>query len=151
ATNSGFSGTVAFGIAGLPANATASFSSPSVSGAGSSVLTVNTATSVPSGNYALTIYGTNGPVVSSTSVNLSVVGATPVWTGGSSSDSYWSDAANWGSNGITGGAPLIFSGTVRLNNTNDTAAATSYSSIVFNPGAGAFTLNGNSITVGGNI
>ena len=90
-------------------------------------------------------------MVANTSVTLTVVGATPFWTGGSSSDSDWSDAANWGGIGLTADAPLIFNGTARLNNTNDTTAATIYSNIVFNPGAGAFTLNGNPVTLGGNI
>jgi autotransporter-associated beta strand protein len=151
ATNGGYSGSVSFGIAGLPANVTASYNPTSLNGAGSSTLTVNTASNTSSGNYTLTIYGTNGTVVANAPANLTVVGATPVWTGGSGSDSYWSDAANWGGNGLTTGAPLIFSGTARLNNTNDTAAATTYSNIVFNPGAGAFTLIGNSVAIGGNI
>jgi autotransporter-associated beta strand protein len=151
ATNNGYSGPVSFGIAGLPANATAGFSPTSLNGAGASTLTVTTASNSPSGTYTLTVNGTNGTAVSSTTVNLTVVGATPVWNGGSSSDSYWSDPTNWGGNGLTAGAPLIFSGTSRLNNTNDTAAATVYSNIVFNPGAGAFTLIGNPITEAGNI
>lgn len=150
ATNGGYSGSISFGIGGLPANVTASFNPTSLNGAGSSTLSVATTSNATSGNYTLTVYGTNGTVVANTAVNLTIVGVTPVWTGGSSSDSYWSDATNWGGNGITAGAPLIFSGTARLNNTNDTAAATTYSNIVFNPGAGAFSLNGNSITAGGN-
>lgn len=150
-TNSGFSGSVAFGISGLPANATASFNPTSVNGAGSSTLSVMTASNTASGNYTLTINGTNGAVVATTTATLTVVGTTPVWNGGSASDSYWSDPTNWSGNGVTPGASLIFSGTVRLRNTNDTAAGTTYSNIVFNPGAGAFTLNGNSITVSGNF
>ncbi|HEV2328929.1 MAG TPA: autotransporter-associated beta strand repeat-containing protein [Verrucomicrobiae bacterium] len=151
ATNSGFSGTVFFGVTGLPANTTAGFSPSSLSGAGSSTLTVNAAANISSGLYTLTVNATNGPIVGAVTVNLAVVGTTPVWSGGSSSDSYWSDATNWEGNGITPDVPLIFSGNSRLNNTNDTAAGTIYSNIVFNSGAGAFVLNGNSITMGGNI
>jgi autotransporter-associated beta strand protein len=150
-TNTGFSGTISFGVTGLPANTTAGFSPASLSGAGTTTLTVTTPANALSGNYPLTINGTNGAVVAGITVNLAVVGATPLWNGGSASDNFWSDAANWSSNGLTPNAPLIFSGNARLNNTNDTAAGTVYSSIVFNPGAGAFTLNGNPITLGGSI
>lgn len=151
ATNTGYSGSVSFGITGLPANAAASFNPTSLSGAGSSTLSVTTASNTPSGNYTLTINGTNGSVISSATANLTVVGNTPVWNGASSSDSYWTDATNWGGNGVTADASLIFSGNARLNNTNDTPAATVYSNITFNPGAGAFTLNGNAVTLAGNI
>ncbi len=150
-TNSGFSGSVAFGVSGLPANTGASFSPASLSGAGSSTLNVNTASTTPGGTYTLTINGTNGSSVLSTTVSLVVAGSNPVWTGGSGSDSNWSDATNWGGIALTADTPLIFSGGTRLTNTNNTAAGTLYSNIVFYPAAGAFVLNGNPVTLGGNI
>lgn len=151
ATNTGFNGTVSFGVTGLPPNTTAGFSPSSLNGAGNSTLTVDTAANIASGIYTLTVNATNSAVVGAVTVSLTVVGTTPVWNGGSSSDSYWSDATNWEGNGLTPNAPLIFSGNARLNDTNDTAAGTVYSNIVFNPGSGAFVLNGNSIAMGGNI
>jgi hypothetical protein len=70
---SGFSNTVSFSLgSGLPANATASFSPTSVSGAGSSVLTVCTKSSTPVGTSTLTINATSGIEVHSTSVSLAV-------------------------------------------------------------------------------
>lgn len=69
---SGFSSTVTFGVSGLPANATASFSPASVSGAGSSTMTVCAASSTPIGTRNLTITGTSGIEVHSTSVSLTV-------------------------------------------------------------------------------
>src|SRR6185369_8287531 len=62
----------------------------------------------------------------------------------------WSDSANWTSP-LQASNSLAFSGISRLNNTNDSAAGTVYSNIVFNAGAGAFTLNGNSIVLAENI
>ena len=150
-TNSGFSGSVSLGVSGLPANTGASFSPASLSGAGSSTLNVNTASTTPGGTYTLTINGTNGSSVISTTVSLVVAGSNPVWTGGSGSDSNWSDVTNWGGIALTADTPLIFSGSTRLANTNNTAAGTVYSNIVFYPAAGAFVLNGNPITLGGNI
>jgi autotransporter-associated beta strand protein len=150
-TNSGFSGGLSFGVSGLPANSSAGFSPGSLTGAGNSTLSVTTSSNTPGGTYTLTVTGTNGSVVGGTTVSLTIAGATPVWTGGSSGDSNWSDPANWGGNALASGSALIFNGTVRLNNTNDTAAATTYSNMVFTPGAGPFVLSGNSIALGGNI
>jgi autotransporter-associated beta strand protein len=151
ATNAGFNGTVSFGVANVPANTSAGFSPATLVGAGNSTMTISTAANTPSGSYTLTINGTNGAEVAAITVNLNVVGQTPVWNGGSASDNFWNDSANWSGNGITPNAPLIFSGNTRLNNTNNTASGTTYSNIVFNPGAGAFVLNGNLILVNGNL
>lgn len=97
-------------------------------------------------NYTFTL-DTNTPG----QINLIASGGPPAWTGGSAADSYWSDAANWGGTAIMPGSLLYFDGNIRPNNTNDTAAGTSYGNITFTPNAGAFTLNGNPITLGGNI
>jgi hypothetical protein len=70
---SGFSSTVNFSLgSALPANATASFSPASVTGAGSSTLTVCTAASTPVGTSNLTINSTSGIEVHTTSVSLTV-------------------------------------------------------------------------------
>lgn len=150
-TNTSFSGTVSLGVSGLPANANASFSPVSLNGAGDSTLNVTTAGATPAGSSTLTITITNGTVAASATVSLVVAGATPVWTGGSATDSNWSDPTNWGGISLVSGDTLIFSGTTRLNNTNSTAAATTYSNLVFNPGAGAFFLNGNPMVLAGNL
>ncbi|MGN6644382.1 MAG: beta strand repeat-containing protein, partial [Verrucomicrobiota bacterium] len=84
-------------------------------------------------------------------INLIVSGGPVVWNGGSATDSNWSDAANWNGNGPVPGAILNFSGTTRLNNTNDTTEGTSYGTLDFLSGAGGFSLNGNSLTLGGNV
>src|ERR1035438_8494977 len=57
---SGFSGTVNLSVSGLPTGATAAFSPTTVSGSGSSTLTVTTTTEVATGNTTLTITGTSG-------------------------------------------------------------------------------------------
>jgi hypothetical protein len=68
----GFNSAVSFSVSGLPANATASFSPASVSGAGSSTLTVCTTASTPTGTSNLTINGASGIEVHSTNVSLTV-------------------------------------------------------------------------------
>jgi PKD repeat protein len=70
----GFTGTVAFSVTGLPAGATGSFNPTSVNGSGQTTLTVSTTGSTPTGSYPLTIRGTSGPVTRSATVTLVVVG-----------------------------------------------------------------------------
>jgi hypothetical protein len=70
AAGSGFSGTVIFSVTGAPPRTTASFSPASVVNSGTSVLTVATQQSVQKRPYTLTITGTSGSLVHSTSVTL---------------------------------------------------------------------------------
>ncbi len=69
----GFNGTVNLSVSsGLPANATASFSPASVNGTGSSVVTISTAGSTPTGTYNLIINGTQGGEARTAGVTLVV-------------------------------------------------------------------------------
>jgi hypothetical protein len=69
----GFTGSVSLAVSGLPSGATGSFSvNPIGSSQSSSVLTVNTNSSTPSGNYTLSITGTSGNLSHSTKVSLVV-------------------------------------------------------------------------------
>ena len=69
----GFNGVVTFGVSGLPGNATGTFNPPSVTGSGSSTLTVATKKSTPKGTFTLTITGTSGSLTHSTTVTLIVL------------------------------------------------------------------------------
>jgi len=71
-SGTGFVGTVAFSVNGLPQGATVSFSPASVNTSGSTTLSVSTSTSTPSGSYPLTITGTSGPLAHSVNVTLVV-------------------------------------------------------------------------------
>jgi hypothetical protein len=68
----GFSGTVGLSAGGLPAGATASFNPTSISGSGSSTLTVTTSGSTPNGSSTITITGTSGSLSHSATVSLVV-------------------------------------------------------------------------------
>jgi hypothetical protein len=68
----GFSGSVSLSISGLPTGASGSFSPTSVSGSGTSTLSVTTASSTPAGSYSLTPTGTSGSLNHSTTVSLTV-------------------------------------------------------------------------------
>jgi len=72
------------------------------------------------------------------------------WTGGGS-DSNWSTADNWGGTAPAAGDSLVFSGSTRLANTNDFSAGTSFAGIAFSNGAGAFMLDGNMISLAGDL
>jgi fibronectin-binding autotransporter adhesin len=76
--------------------------------------------------------------------------ATVIWTGGGNSDN-WSTAANWGGIVPSPGDSLIFTTTSRLINTNNFSPGTGFNGITFEPPAGNFVLNGNPITLGGDI
>jgi hypothetical protein len=72
----GFSGNVALSVSGLPTGASGSFSPATVSGGGSSTLTVATSGVTP-GSYTLTITGTSGSTTHSTDVTLVVTSSAP--------------------------------------------------------------------------
>ena len=74
APQNGFTGTVSFGITGLPAGVTASFSPAAVTGSGSTTLGILTNTSIQAGTYPLVITGTSGPVTRTVNVTLVVNG-----------------------------------------------------------------------------
>jgi hypothetical protein len=76
----GFNSPISLSASGQPAGATVSFNPVIISapGAGSSTMTVNTSTSVPDGQYTLTVSGTGGGSVQTTNVLLRV--ATPTFS-----------------------------------------------------------------------
>jgi PKD repeat protein len=73
----GFTGTVAFSVTGLPPGATKSFSPVSVAPSGSSTLTVTTKATTPAGTYPLTIRATSGPHTRTVNVTLVVSSSNP--------------------------------------------------------------------------
>lgn len=97
ATNNGFSGPVTLSLMGSPGNSTTSFAPPTLSESGSSTLTINTKTNTPSGNYILTITGTDGGGNSNTaqiSLTISAPGSNLEWN--STSSTAWDTVAtNW--------------------------------------------------------
>lgn len=71
------------------------------------------------------------------------------WSGGGA-DGNWQTAADWNTL-PAGGHTLAFAATTRLSNTNNFPANTSFAGVMFNAGAGAFTLGGNAITLTGDV
>ena len=74
----GFSGTVNFGMSGLPSGVTGSFNPTTVTGSGSTTLTILTTSGASLGGITITVTGTSGSLNHNTTASLTI-------TGGSSS------------------------------------------------------------------
>ena len=117
AAQNGFTGTVDLSVSGLPSGVTGTFSPSSVSGSGSSQLTINTDASTPAGSYPFTVTATSGSLTHTASLTL-VVTAAPDFTlaVSPSSQSIQSGAATTftasiaGQNGYAGAANLSVTG-----------------------------------------
>jgi hypothetical protein len=69
---SGFTGSVALSVSGLPRRTSASFSPTSTSGSGASTLTVNTNRKSPTGTFTLTVTATSGGLSHKQQVTLTL-------------------------------------------------------------------------------
>jgi hypothetical protein len=69
---SGFTGTVALSVSGLPRRTSASFSPASITGSGTSTLTVSTNRKSPTGTFTLTVTATSGGLTHSQQVTLTL-------------------------------------------------------------------------------
>lgn len=71
--SNGFTGTVSLALTGVPSGVTATLSPTSIAGgSGSSTLTISVSNQMKQGNYPMTITGTSGALIHSTSVVLTV-------------------------------------------------------------------------------
>ena len=68
----GFIGTVHLAVSGLPAGVSGSLNPASITGSGSSTLTVNASASAAAGNYTVTVNGTSGTLHHNATASLSV-------------------------------------------------------------------------------
>ena len=127
-TNSSFTGTMSFGIAGLPGGATASFSPPTLTTNGISTLTVQTTTNTPGGNYPLILSATNGSTIFTTNVTLAINGiaafpGTLFWSGGGTGTN-WSTVFNWTNMTAGGYGPPGLANTLVFSNTAAVSSGT---------------------------
>ena len=124
----------------------------------SSSMTRTSAGTLMSSTYAIQsdtgspILADPGSTMTKTPDGTDALTAIKTWTGGSGGSNNWSSSNNWGGTGApAAGDSLFFGGSTRLTTTNDLTADTSFAGITFNSGAGAFTLGGNRITLGGDV
>ena len=81
----GFGGATTFSVTGLPSGITAAFAPASVSGSGTSTLTLTAGGSPVAGTYPLTVSGISGSITHTAGVSVTVTAAGPVGTGGKGS------------------------------------------------------------------
>jgi hypothetical protein len=158
-SSNGFNGNVGLSVSNLPTGVAATLSPTSVTGSGTSTLSITTAANTAPGTYTLTVTGTSGTLTHTTTVGISV-NPKPDFTlsASPSSRSIRRGAATTYTETIT---PIAgFTGSVKLSMTSSPAGPTgtfnpstltSGSSVltVSGPNAGTFTLT---ITgVGGGI
>jgi uncharacterized membrane protein len=117
----GFSGTVSFSASGLPTGASASFSPATITGSGSTTMTVTTAANSPPGSYPVTITATSGSLVHTAGVTLNL--------------SNFSLAASPASQSVTPGAGTSY--TVSVGALNGFGGTVSFSASGLPSGAGA--------------
>jgi hypothetical protein len=130
--SNGFNGTVSFAASGLPSGASASFNPASVTGSGSSTLTVSTSSTTPAGTYTLTITGTSGSLSRTAQVTLTVnTPVTPDFSVSASPSALTAAAGSGTMSTVSIGALNGFTGTVALS-TNSLPAGVTAS---FNPGS----------------
>jgi hypothetical protein len=111
--SNGFMGVVSFAVSGLPAGATPTFTPTSVSGSGSTTLSIATTTAIAPGSYPLTITGTSGTLNNTASVTLVI---TQAGGGGSTSVNFASGFSSTGmqfngSSTLSGSALQLTDGT----------------------------------------
>jgi len=84
---------------------------------------------------------------------LAVCASDRTWDGGSLIDSKWSSVTNWdGDVAVPGASDALFFGvSTRLAITNDLGAGLSFAGLTFASGAGAYSLLGDGITLGGTL
>jgi uncharacterized membrane protein len=126
---SGFSNTVSCGLSGQPAGVTFNFAPATLTGSGSTVLNITTATTTTPGTYTLTINATDGTITHTIPVTLVITPAGDFQM----STSIASQTVNPGFNtsyGITVTSLNGFSGSVALSISGLPSGATA----TFNPG-----------------
>src|SRR5207249_4007535 len=67
--NNGFAGVITFSAAGLPPGASASFSPASVTGSGTSIMTLTAAATTPTGSFPIAVKATSGSLTHTTGVS----------------------------------------------------------------------------------
>ena len=81
-----------------------------------------------------------------------VVAATFIWDGGHAGQDSWTANQNWNPNGApanNGTADLVFTGNIRLTPNANSNSGWSINSLTFDAFAGAFTINGDALTIQG--
>jgi kumamolisin len=115
AVSGGFNTPVVLSASGQPAGVTVGFSPTSITGAGTSAMSITVGSTVAAGTYPITVTGTAGSTVHTTSVTLTVTGTTPGYSLSASPTSLTIARSSSGHSTITVTGTGGFSGAVSLS------------------------------------
>jgi hypothetical protein len=146
----GFNGAVALSLCGTPAGVTATLSPSSITGSGSSTLSIATSASMATGTYNICVAGTNGALTHTANVTLTV---NPVAVGdfalSASPDFLEFNAGTSGTSTISISPLNGFTGTVALSvNGGGLSASLSSTSIAGGSGSVRLTVHAGSFATG---
>jgi hypothetical protein len=153
---SGFTGPVGVTVTGLPTGVTAAFSPASITGSGSSTMTLTAATNTAAGVYPLTVTGTSSGLTRTANVSLTITDFSLLATPGSQTIVLGQSAPYTATvtplNGFAGAVGLTVTGlppgvTAAFSPTSITGSGSSSMTLVANaavPGTYPLTVNGTS-------
>jgi kumamolisin len=138
----GFSGVIALSATGQPSGVTVGFSPTSITGAGTSTMTITVGSSTATGTYTITIKGTSGSTTATTQVSLTVTGTNPNFTISASPSSLSVARGSSGHSTITTTISGGFSSAIGLSASGEGSRVTvSFSpSSIAAPGSGTSTM-----------
>ncbi len=138
----GFDSAITLSASGQPSGVTVSFNPTSITGAGTSTMTMQVASSTAPGTYTITVTGTSGSTQETTTVSLTVTGTSPNFTISASPTSITVSPGNSGHSTITTAISGGFDSAIALSATGQPSRVTvSFSpSSIAAPGAGSSTM-----------
>ena len=138
----GFDSAISLSASGQPTGVTVSFNPTSITGAGTSTMTMIVASSTAPGTYTITVKGTSGSTIETTTVSLTVTGTTPNFTISASPTSITVDKGSSGHSTITTAISGGFDSAITLSASGQPSRVTvSFSpSSIPAPGSGSSTM-----------
>ena len=136
----GFNGTISLTATGQPSGVTVSFNPASITGAGTSTMTMTVGSSAPVGTYTITVKGTSGSSTASTTVSLTITGTNPNFTISASPSSLSITRGTSGRSAITTAVSGGFNSAIALSATGQGSRVT----VTFNPSSIAAPGSGTS-------
>ncbi len=138
----GFDSAISLSASGQPTGVTVSFNPTSITGAGTSTMTMTVAATTVPGTYTITVTGTSGSTRETTTVSLTVTGTAPNFTISASPTSITVNPGSSGHSTITTTISGGFNSAIALSATGQPSRVTvSFSpSSIPAPGAGSSTM-----------
>ena len=138
----GFDSAITLSATGQPTGVSVGFSPTSITGAGTSTMTLTVASSTAVGTYKIRVTGTSGSTVESTTVSLTVTGTTPNFTISASPTSISVARSSSGTSTITTAVSGGFNSAISLSASGQGSAqsVTFTPSSIAAPGSGTSTM-----------